>query len=137
MSNFTVVRQNGTSVLFKAEVALSPSEQAYGLMFAKKLETDTGMIFPFPEPKPASFWMKNTFIPLDLLFIKTDGTIAKIVASARPKDETPMSSPGLVTAVIEINGGLSKKMGIREGDKVFSPVIKTGNQAEVPAIREE
>ncbi len=137
MSTFMIVRQNGTTIPFKAEVAASRSEQAYGLMFAKKLETDTGMVFPYDPPQEASFWMKNTFIPLDLLYVKPNGTIGKIVSNAKPKDETPMPSPGPVSAVIEINGGLAEKLGVRVGDKVDSPVILVGESVAPTVIREE
>jgi uncharacterized membrane protein (UPF0127 family) len=82
------------------------------------------MIFPFFPPKHVAFWMKNTLIPLDMLFVRADGTLGRIAAEAQPEDTTPISSEGDVIAVIEINGCVAKKDGFKTGDKVKSPVIK-------------
>ncbi|MDD3371389.1 MAG: DUF192 domain-containing protein [Alphaproteobacteria bacterium] len=123
-SAFTIIPANGEPTVFKAEVAGSESEQAYGLMFAESLPEDFGMIFTFPTPRQATFWMKNTLIPLDLLFIAPNGIISHIVHMAEPGNLTPIPSKGLVIAVIEINGGIARKLKLKVGDKVISPVIK-------------
>jgi uncharacterized protein len=102
---------------FTVQLAATPEEQQHGLMFVRSLGPDRGMIFPFDPPQVASFWMKNTLIPLDLLFVRTDGTIARIV-TAKPLDETPVGAGELVGAVLEIRGGRAAELGIREGDKV-------------------
>ena len=86
-------------------------------MFRKALEPDRGMIFPYDPPQEVAFWMKNTLIPLDIVFIRSDGTIARI-ANAEPMDITPLPSGEPVAVVLEIAGGRAKQLGIREGDVV-------------------
>ena len=87
-------------------------------MFRDTLAPDRGMIFPFPKPVDATFWMKNTLIPLDLIFIRGDGRIANIGAKAVPMSTAIIASEGLVTAVLEIPGGRAAELGIRPGDRV-------------------
>lgn len=103
---------------FTVEVAASSLQQARGLMFRKELADNAGMIFPFPEPRMASFWMKNTVIPLDIIFVRADGTIESIAANTEPYSMTPVASGAPVTAVLELRGGLSAQLGIVAGDKV-------------------
>ena len=106
---------------FTVEVARSPQEQAMGLMFRKSLAADRGMIFPLPTPQPAAFWMKNTLIPLDMIFIRTDGTIAYIGAMTVPHSLQTVGTSEPVAAVLELRGGRSAELGIREGDVVSWP----------------
>ncbi|WP_157216937.1 DUF192 domain-containing protein [Flavisphingomonas formosensis] len=103
---------------FQVEVARTEAEQARGLMFRPSLAPDRGMIFPFPAPRPASFWMKNTMIPLDIIFIRQDGTIARIAAMATPYSLDPIEVGEPVAAVLEIGGGRAEQLGIVEGDTV-------------------
>jgi uncharacterized membrane protein (UPF0127 family) len=103
---------------FEVEVAMTPAEQAQGLMFRKALDPDAGMLFPMDPPRTASFWMKNTLIPLDMLFIRTDGTIAFIGANAQPYSQEPVSAGIPVAAVLELAGGRAAALGIKEGDRV-------------------
>jgi uncharacterized membrane protein (UPF0127 family) len=103
---------------YSAELAITSAEQATGLMFRKSLSDDAGMIFLFPEGQIASFWMKNTLIPLDMVFIRRDGSIESIAENTVPYSETPVSSKGEVTAVLELRGGLTRELGIKPGDKV-------------------
>ena len=103
---------------FTIELAETPEEQARGLMFRTELDDDSGMLFPFPRERVASFWMKNTVIPLDLLFIRRDGTIESIAANAIPYDESPLASGEPVIAVLELRGGLAAEKGITPGDTV-------------------
>ncbi|MFD1106638.1 DUF192 domain-containing protein [Sphingobium olei] len=103
---------------FDVEVARTPQEQQTGLMFRKELAADGGMLFPMEPPRTASFWMKDTLIPLDLLFVHTDGTIAFIKAQAQPYDRTPVSAGVPVAAVLELRGGRAAELGIAEGDRV-------------------
>lgn len=103
---------------FRVEVARTPTEQQKGLMFRTAMGPDEGMIFPMDPPRGASFWMHNTVIPLDLIFVGTDGRISNIAANAVPYDETPLTSVGLVKAVLELNGGRAKELGIVPGDTV-------------------
>lgn len=105
---------------FRVEVARTSIEQQKGLMFRTSLPKDGGMIFPFDTPRPASFWMKNTPLPLDLLFIRTDGTIARIAANAVPFSEEMVTSGGeTVGSVLELEGGKADALGIAEGDRVI------------------
>jgi uncharacterized protein len=108
--------------LFKAEHAATPEAQQRGLMFRTDLTDASAMLFhPYPAtggpPQPASFWMKNTPTPLDIIFIRPDGTIARI-ARAEPFDEVPVASGEPVSAVLEIVAGRAAALGIAEGDKV-------------------
>lgn len=105
-------------IAFQVEVARTPEEQARGLMYRTSLAEDRGMIFPMVPPRFASFWMKNTYIPLDLIFIRTDGSIARIAANAVPEDLSPIPSGEPVAAVLEIAGGGAARHGIVEGDRV-------------------
>lgn len=113
-----VQTQSGKAYDFSVELALTPEEQAKGLMHRTSLSENAGMLFYFGANAPRSFWMKNTLIPLDIMFVKLDGTIHHIHANAIPQDETPIPSNGKVGAVFEINGGLSQKLGIKPGDKI-------------------
>ena len=122
-STVTVIRTDGMRFSFKAEVATRDKDQAYGLMFVRSMPDDQCMIFPYASPMPVAFWMKNTLIPLHMLFVRPDGATGQIKAKARPQDKTLIYSHGPVSAVIEINGGLAKKYGLSTGDKVESPAI--------------
>jgi len=120
----TVASANGPHV-FHVDQAKTADEQERGLMYRTGLADDYGMLFwPYPPdgpPRVASFWMKNTPSPLDIIFIRADGTIAHIAENAVPFDETPLSSGEPVGAVLEIKGGRSAALGIAEGDKVSWP----------------
>jgi uncharacterized membrane protein (UPF0127 family) len=102
---------------FTVQIAATPEQQEHGLMFVRSLGPDQGMIFPYDPPQDASFWMKNTLIPLDMLFVRADGTIARI-ATAKPLDLSPVPAGEPIAAVLEIAGGRAAELGIREGDKV-------------------
>ena len=104
--------------VFRVEVAATTPEQAKGLMFRTEMGADEGMIFPMDPPRPASFWMKNTVMSLDLLFIGVDGRISNIAANAVPYSEAPLFSTGLVKGVLELNAGRAAQLGIAPGDKV-------------------
>lgn len=103
---------------FSVEVASTPPQQAKGLMFRARMGADEGMIFPMKPPRMASFWMRNTVIPLDLLFIGTDHRVLNIAANAVPYDESPLASVGPVIGVLELNGGRAAELGIAAGDRV-------------------
>jgi uncharacterized protein len=102
---------------FTVEVARTPDQQQHGMMFRTSLAPDRGMIFPYDPPLEVGFWMKNTLIPLDLIFIRADGTIARI-STAIPLSETRVTSGEPVAAVLEIAGGRAAELGIRPGDRV-------------------
>jgi len=103
---------------FRVMVARTPAEQAAGLMFRKSLGPQEGMIFPYDPPQEVGFWMKNTLIPLDMIFIRADGRIARIAVRTRPHSLEPVLSLEPVSSVLEIRGGRSEELGIREGDRV-------------------
>lgn len=100
------------------ELALTPAQQERGLMYRTALKPDEGMIFPMVPPRSATFWMKDTFVPLDLLFIRTDGTVEKLIANAKPHDETPLFAEVPVSAVLELPGGRAAALGIDIGDRI-------------------
>jgi uncharacterized membrane protein (UPF0127 family) len=102
---------------FTVQVAATEEQQERGLMFYRSLGPDQGMIFPYDPPQEVSFWMENTLIPLDIIFIRPDGTIARIT-NAKPLDRTPLPSGATIGAVLEIRGGRAAELSIREGDKV-------------------
>ena len=111
------VTHAGKKHAFKVEVARTPAEQAKGLMFRTAMAPDEGMLFPRDPPDVASFWMRNTVIPLDIIYIGTDRRILNI-ANAVPYDETPLPSAGVASAVLELNGGRASELGIVPGDRV-------------------
>ena len=103
---------------FRVEVARTHAEQAKGLMFRTAMGPDEGMLFPFDPPRPASFWMKNTVIPLDIVFIGPDGLVSNIAADATPYSLDSIPSAGAAAAVLEINGGRAAELGIVPGARV-------------------
>lgn len=112
------IRTDSAEHRFTVEVARTPEEQARGLMFRESLAPDRGMIFPMTPPRYASFWMKNTLIPLDMIFIRADGTISSIEPMTVPHSLTPVSSLEPVAAVLEIPGGRAAELGIEAEDRV-------------------
>ncbi|MBA3678055.1 MAG: DUF192 domain-containing protein [Sphingosinicella sp.] len=106
---------------FQVEVAATAEQQATGLMFVERLKPDEGMVFPFVPPRPASFWMKNTLIPLDMIFVRADCSIARIAVNTIPQSLEPVGTEEYVAAVLEIAGGRSVELGISEGDCVSWP----------------
>ena len=108
---------------FTVEIADDPEEMARGLMHRENLAMSAGMLFVYTEPRRASFWMRNTLIPLDMLFIDAQGVVQHIHHMAVPLDETPIPSEGKVQAVLEINGGLAARLGIEKGAAVRHPVF--------------
>lgn len=112
------VTHAGQKHIFKVEVARTEPEQARGMMFRTEMGGDEGMIFPMNPPRGASFWMRNTVIPLDIIFISADHRISNIAANAVPYSEEPLPSVGAVIGVLELNGGRAAQLGIVAGDKV-------------------
>lgn len=112
------LQSGGRTHHFTVEIARTAEEQATGLMNRSSLAPDRGMVFPFEAPRQASFWMKNTLIPLDIIFVRADGSIANIEANTVPLSLQPVYSDGPVAAVLEIAGGRSAELGIKAGDKV-------------------
>jgi uncharacterized protein len=118
------IRGPGGTHSFQVEVMRNDEQRAKGLMFRQYLPEDRGMLFDFDREQLVTMWMRNTFIPLDMVFIKADGTVHHIHERARPQDETTISSQGNVRFVLEINGGQASKLGLKAGDKVIHGLIK-------------
>lgn len=125
-SSLTVETAAGQRFRFDVEIAQSPAQQAQGLMFREKMEPDAGMLFVYDQPQPSSFWMKNTLIPLDMLFVGADGRIVNIHERAVPHSTDAIRSAKPVKAILELNGGMSARLGIRAGDRVVHPLIAGG-----------
>ena len=114
----TIAAADGTVHRFAVEVARSEEEQRKGLMFRTELPAGTGMLFPFPKPRIASFWMKDTLIPLDMIFIRSDGRIDRIAENMLPETLEPVVSGGEVAAVLEVAGGTAADLSLDEDAKV-------------------
>ena len=118
-----VVTGAGGAHEFTVELADDDRERATGLMYRRSMPRDAGMLFDFEEETSVSFWMANTYIPLDMIFIRADGTIKSIVERTTPLSRRSVPEDG-VRYVLEINGGLSDELGIRPGDKVSGEWIE-------------
>jgi uncharacterized protein len=114
----TIETATGSNPVFQVELARTEAEREQGLMYREKLAPDAGMLFLYPTDRPVAFWMKNTLIPLDMLFIKRDGTVFSIVERAIPLSEATILSGGPIAAVLELNGGTVSRLGIKPGDRV-------------------
>jgi uncharacterized protein len=110
--------------LFRAELATTPVAQAQGLMFREHLDPDAGMLFLFDPPRRVAFWMKNTLIPLDMIFVDAAGRIVDIAARTEPHSLESQGPDLPVAAVLEINGGMAERLGIAIGDRVRLPALR-------------
>ncbi|NCO88091.1 MAG: DUF192 domain-containing protein [Rhodobacterales bacterium] len=115
---------------FTVQVADDNAERAQGLMFVEEMPRMEGMLFVYERPQRAAFWMRNTLIPLDMLFADATGTIVTVHANAAPLDETPIPGGDGIQFVLEINGGLAARLGIAPGDLMQHPAI--GPAAALP-----
>lgn len=120
MSTVHVIGAFG-EVRFNVEIAATPQERATGLMYRKSMPRMSGMLFEFEAPQTTSFWMKNTEIPLDMIFANEDGTIVTLHSNAIPHDTTPIWGGDTIKFVLEINGGLANLLGISENDQLLNP----------------
>lgn len=117
-----IVTKSGVHV-FAIEIAVTDEERARGLMFRKELPEGQGMLFDFKRDQDVSMWMENTYISLDMIFIRADGRIARIAENTEPLSRRIISSGGPVRGVLEVIAGTAKKMGIAPGDKVAHPLF--------------
>jgi uncharacterized protein len=117
-----VVSKTGVHV-FSVELAVTEDERMHGLMFRKHLPLGQGMLFDFKTEQEVTMWMKNTYIPLDMFFIRRDGRILRIAENTEPLSETIIPSGGPALAVLEVIGGTAKKFGIEAGDRVSGPLF--------------
>ena len=108
---------------FTVELASTDRQHAQGLMFRRRMAKDAGMLFVYRTAQPVSMWMKNTYIPLDMVFIAADGTIAHVVQRTVPLSTETISSRGPVVAVLELNAGVAARLGITRGDRVVAAVL--------------
>jgi uncharacterized membrane protein (UPF0127 family) len=118
-----VIATHGRDIKFDVELATNDAERARGLMYRKQLGPYEGMLFDFYKEMPVSFWMKNTLIPLDMVFIAADGTVKHVHANAVPMSTDTVPSRFPVRAVLEINGGSAALLGIKPGDIVKHPIF--------------
>jgi uncharacterized membrane protein (UPF0127 family) len=109
---------------FQVEIANNDASRERGLMDRRYMAADRGMLFEFDRDAPTSFWMKNTYIPLDMIFIARSGVVTRIVANAEPLSERAIPSGGPCAAVLELNGGAAASIGLKVGDKVRHPFFK-------------
>jgi uncharacterized protein len=110
---------------FTVELAANDAERERGLMFRKELPEGRGMLFDFEQERPVAFWMHNTYIPLDMIFIRSDGRILSIAENTTPLSDALVPSGGPVRAVLEVIGGTAHKLGIAPGDRVESPALRS------------
>jgi uncharacterized membrane protein (UPF0127 family) len=125
------IRTHDGAEWFTVWIADTPEREQQGLMYQRWLPTDHGMLFPQAEPRVMSMWMKNTLIPLDMVFIDAQGRIVYIRENATPQSEAIISAPMPVRAVLELAGGLTGLRGIRVGDRVLHPLFGTAPMGPV------
>jgi uncharacterized membrane protein (UPF0127 family) len=118
----TLLVETGSSQYrFEVEIADDPAERAEGLMYRQSLADNAGMLFLYPSPQAVEFWMKNTLLPLDIVFVRANGTIARIAADTKPLSEDLIPSGEPVTAVLEVKAGTMHALGITVGDRLRNP----------------
>ncbi len=123
------LRWPGGGESFAVEIADDADERAQGLMFRDSMGADRGMLFVYEGPRHARFWMKNTLIPLDMIFADASGTVTRVHSDAVPGDLTPVDGGEGVVYVLEINGGLARKLGIVPGTELRHPAIPAATAA--------
>jgi uncharacterized membrane protein (UPF0127 family) len=109
---------------FVVDVMRTPDELRRGLMFRRDLAADHGMLFDFGTPQPVSMWMKNTYLPLDMVFVAADGRVVSVKRDAEPMSQAIIPSGGDVLAVLEVNAGTAARIGLKPGDRVTDPLFK-------------
>ena len=119
----SIASSKGQTHKFTVELALTPPQLEFGLMYRDKMPADHGMLFDFGTPRPVMMWMKNTKLPLDMLFLDQEGVVTHIQENAVPYSEAIINSGGPVAYVIELNAGVVKKLGLAVGDRVTSATI--------------
>ena len=113
----TIVTASGPHA-FSVEVMRTDEQRGRGLMFRRYLPPDRGMLFDFKQEQPVMMWMKNTYLPLDMVFISRDGTVVSVAENTEPMSERTIPSAGPAYAVLEVNAGTAKRIGLKRGDKV-------------------
>lgn len=121
------IKNESAELRFAVELAATPQDRSRGLMFREHLPRSAGMLFVFERPQRVAFWMKNTLIPLDMIFVDQFGEVTRVHSNAVPHDETAIPGGDDVFAVLEINGGLATSYGITAGSKLRHPVFLQGS----------
>jgi hypothetical protein len=111
---------------FRVAVADTPDERAQGLMFVEEMGRFEGMLFVYERPQRVSFWMKNTLIPLDMIFADARGVVRRVHENAQPGDLTPIPGGDAIRFVLEVNGGMARTMGIGPGTELRHPALGAG-----------
>jgi uncharacterized membrane protein (UPF0127 family) len=124
LESLTIASQGGQRQSFKVEVARNDADRAQGLMYRRAMPADQGMLFDFAKVAPVSMWMQNTYLPLDMLFVRPDGTIARIAANTEPLSTRTIPSGEPVLAVLELNAGTAARLNIKPGDRLEHPLFK-------------
>jgi uncharacterized membrane protein (UPF0127 family) len=124
LETLSIATQGGQKQSFRVEVARNDADRAQGLMFRRSMPADQGMLFDFGRVEPVSMWMQNTYLPLDMLFIRPDGTIVRIAANTEPLSTRTIPSGEPVLAVLELNAGTAARLGIKAGDRVEHSIFK-------------
>lgn len=119
----TIITRDGQRHAFRVEMALDPAQQTVGLMFRTAVPADGGMLFDWGTPRASQMWMRNTVIPLDMLFINEDGTIRRVVENTVPESLAVIDSRGPVRATLELAAGTAARVGIRAGDRVEGAIF--------------
>jgi uncharacterized membrane protein (UPF0127 family) len=122
-----IVTRSGVHA-FAVELATNAAERAVGLMYRKELPEGRGMLFDFHDEQPVQFWMHNTYIPLDMIFITGDGRVVRVVENAKPLSDDLIPSGRPVRAVLEVIGGSARKLGIAAGDRVTGAFFGKGGR---------
>jgi uncharacterized membrane protein (UPF0127 family) len=123
------LRQGETTLRFRVEVADDAAERSRGLMYREELPRFGGMLFVYDAPEPVAFWMKNTLIPLDMLFFDASGRLAAVHENAVPGDLTPIPGGDAIQYVLEINGGAARRLGIVPGAELRHPALDQARAA--------
>lgn len=116
---------------FGVWIAADDRSREQGLMFVRDLPPDRGMLFLFEQPQPVAFWMKDTYLSLDLIFIDPAGRVLNVAADARPQSLTPIRSRGDALAVLEVLAGTARKIGLKPGDRIGLPTLRTTGSASL------
>ena len=124
LQRLDIASAGGSKHAFQVELAKKPEELERGLMFRRYLPKDRGMLFDFGTPRPATMWMENTYLPLDMVFIRADGTIARIESHTEPMSRRTIVAGEPVLAVLELNSGICDELGIKAGDRVIHPIFQ-------------
>jgi uncharacterized protein len=124
LETLSIVTQGSQRQSFQVEVARNDADRAQGLMYRRSMPANQGMLFDFGRVEPVSMWMQNTYLPLDMLFVRQDGTVARIAANTEPLSTRTIPSGEPVLAVLELNAGTTARLGIKPGDKIEHPLFK-------------